>query len=178
MVVPSFDSVRPLWPTPNRIFLRKVCDYLDERRLVTTEIYVRGPVYVPVYLSVGIEVRAGFFRDKVIEAVTRRLNEYLSALPPGGPEGEGWPINKRLLKKDFEAVITRLPGVEFVVSTEFGVGATLGLEEYSLSGLRLPLLVGLSVREGEAESLAAIIAPAEAPPDTQVVPVPVSKSKC
>jgi predicted phage baseplate assembly protein len=176
MVVPAFDSVRPLWPTPNRIFLRKVCDYLDDRRLVTTEIYVRGPVYVPVYLSVGIEVRGGFFRDKVIEAVTNRLNEYLSALPPGGPENQGWPINKRLMKKDLEAVITRVPGVEFVVSMELGVGAALNLEEYSLSGLKLPLLQGLSVREGEAEPLATI--GAAVPPDTRIVPVPVTKSKC
>jgi hypothetical protein len=179
MVVPAFDSVRPLWPTPNRIFLRKVCDYLDLRRLVTTEIYVRGPAYVPVYASVGIEVRAGFFRDKVIEAVTRRLNEYLSALPPGGPEGEGWPINKRLLTKDLEAVITRVAGVEFVVSMELGVGATRGLDDYSLSGLTLPLLAALSVREGDAESLTDLIgAPAQEPPHTRVVPVPVTKSKC
>lgn len=178
MVVPEFDSVRPLWPTPNRIFLKKVCDYLDERRLVTTEIYVRGPVYVPVYISVGIEVRAGYFRDKVIEAVTKRLNRYLSALPPGGPEEKGWPINKVLLKKDLEAVVTRVAGVEFVVSMELGAGATLDLDEYSLIGLRLPMLVGLSVREGEAEALADIIAPAERPPETQIVPVPVTKSKC
>jgi predicted phage baseplate assembly protein len=178
MVVPAFDSVRPLWPTPNRIFLKKVCDYLDDRRLVTTEIYVRGPDYVPVYISVGIEIRAGHFRDKVREAVTKRLNEYLSALPPGGPESAGWPINKGLLKKDLEAVVTRVAGVEFVVSMELAVGATLGVEEYSLSGLRLPMLVGLSVREGEAEPLANIIAPAEQPPEPRIVPVPVTKSKC
>lgn len=176
MVVPAFDSVRPLWPSPNRIFLRKVCDYLDARRLLTTEIHVRGPVYVPVYVSVGLEVRAGFFRDKVIEAVTARLPQYLSALPPGGPEGKGWPINKRLMKKDLEAVITRVPGVEFVVSMELGVGATLGLEDYTLNGLKLPLLQGLKVKEGEAEPLAA--PPAEEPPDTRIVPVPVTKSKC
>jgi len=176
MVVPAFDSVRPLWPSPNRIFLRKVCDYLDARRLVTTEIYVRGPVYVPVSISVGLEVRAGYFRDKVIEAVTRRLNEYLSALPPGGPEGGGWPINKRLMKKDLEAVITRVPGVEFVVSMALGVGATMGVEDYSLTGLRLPLLQGLKVKEGEAEPLVG--SPAEEPPDTRIVPVPVTKSKC
>jgi hypothetical protein len=179
MVVPAFDSVRPLWPTPNRLFLGKVCDYLDLRRLATTEIYVRGPVYVPVYISVGLEVRGGYFRDKVIEAVTKRLNEYLSSLPPGGPDGAGWPINKRLMTKDIEAVITRVAGVEFVVSMELGVGTTLGIEDYSLNGLKLPLLAGLSVREGEAEPLSAIVgAPAQAPPDTRVVPVPVTKSKC
>lgn len=179
MVVPAFDSVRPLWPMPNRLFLRQVCDYLDPRRLVTTEIFVRGPVYVPVYLSVGIEVRGGYFRDRVIQAVTERLNEYLSSLEPGGPDGLGWPINKRLMKKDLEAVITRVAGVEFVVSMELGVRTAFNVEEAGLSGLELPMILALSVREGDAEPLAAVIgAPVEQPPNTRIVPVPVSKSKC
>jgi hypothetical protein len=40
------------------------------------------------------------------------------------------------------------------------------------------MLVGLSVREGEAEPLADIIAPAAQPPEPRIVPVPVTKSKC
>jgi len=87
MVVPKFDAVRPLWPSPDRLFLRTVCDHLDPRRLVTTEVYVRGPEYVKVYASVGVQVRAGHPRDIVIQAITRRLNIYLSALPPGGQIG-------------------------------------------------------------------------------------------
>jgi hypothetical protein len=61
---------------------------------------------------------------------------------------------------------------------ELAVGSTLDVEEFSLSGLRLPMLVGLSVREGEAEPLADIIAPAEQPPEPRIVPVPITKSKC
>ena len=33
MVVPKFDALNPLWPVPDRLFLRRVCDYLDARRL-------------------------------------------------------------------------------------------------------------------------------------------------
>ena len=121
MVVPRFDAARPLWPMPDRLFLRTVCDYLDPRRLVTTEMYVRGPIYRAVYLTVGVQVQAGHFPDVVRQTVRARLYEYLSSLPPGGPDGEGWPLGKRLLPKDLEAVATRVPGVEFVASIQMGV---------------------------------------------------------
>ncbi|HEX8723119.1 MAG TPA: putative baseplate assembly protein [Pyrinomonadaceae bacterium] len=179
MVVPATDTVRPLWPLPNRLFLKTVCDYLDERRLVTTEIYVRGPEYVSVSLSVGLEVRAGYFRDQVIQAVRDRLQVYLSSLPPGGPDETGWPLNKLLLKKDLEAAVTRVAGVEFVNSMELGVGTELDIESKLLKELQLPRLDTLDVREGEAESLEAILGskpdPAQEP---TIVPVPVTKSKC
>jgi hypothetical protein len=179
MVVPATDTVRPLWPLPNRLFLKTVCDYLDERRLVTTEIYVRGPEYVSVALSVGVEVRAGYFRDQVIQAVRERLQLYLSSLPPGGPDETGWPLNKLLHEKDLEAVVTRVAGVEFVNSMQLGVGSELGIEKKLLRGLQLPRLDTLDVREGEAESLESILG---TKPDTTqeptVVPVPVTRSKC
>jgi hypothetical protein len=181
MVVPRFDPVRPLWPSPNRLFLRAVCDHLDRRRLVTTEIYVRGPEYVRVYVSVGVQVRAGHFRDVVRQSITARLNTYLSALPLGGPEGTGWPLEKQLVQRDFEAVVTRVPGVEFVVGLEMGVENTAGLTEFPLSGLKLPLLAGLNVVEGEPEPLASLFSVFGAQPQeppTQIVPVPVTKSKC
>lgn len=178
LVVPSTDAVRPLWPLPNRLFLQTVCDYLDERRLVTTEIFVRGPEYVSVALSVGLEVRAGHFRDQVVQAVRERLQLYLSSLPPGGPEEEGWPLNKLLLKKDLEAVVTRVSGVEFVNSMEMGVGTELNIESKRLRGLQLPRLDTLDVREGEAEPLASILGPKPSEQEPTLVPVPVTKSKC
>src|SRR5262249_17260868 len=181
MVVPAFDSTKPFWPSPNRLVLGKVCDYLNPRKLVTTEIYVRGPEYIDVYASVGIQVQGGFFGDLVREAVTARLNTYLSALPPGGPDGTGWPLNKPVLQKDLEAVVTRVPGVEFVVSMEMGAGTNAGLADVPMTNLQLPRLAGLSVVEGPAEPLASIFGAfgVQAPaPSRQVVPVPVIKSKC
>jgi len=180
MVIPRFETLRPLWPTPDRLFLRRVCDYLEPRRLVTTEIYVRGPQYVPVYVSVGIQVRGGFFPDLVREEVGKRLNGYLSALPPGGPEGKGWPLRKRLLRKDLEAVVTRVPGVEFVESLELGVESPVDIPEYDLTGLKLPMLVAWSVQEGSAEPIASIVTtiPSTDPSRVRVVHVPVTRAKC
>jgi hypothetical protein len=179
LTVPRYDVLRPRWPTPDRLFLQTVCDHLDPRRLITTEVYVRGPEYLEVYLSVGLRVAEGHFRDVVIQQVRARLEEYLSALPPGGPDGDGWPLSRRLLKKDLEATVTRVAGVEYVQSMQMGVGSGADIDFRDLAGLQLPRLAKLGVREGEAESLASLLgetAPGGAP--VEILPAPVSRARC
>jgi predicted phage baseplate assembly protein len=179
LVVPRHDPVRPRWPTPDRLFLRAICEYLAPRRLITTELHVRGPTYVSVQVSTGIQVRAGHFPDQVVQAVHNRLDEYLSALPPGGPDRQGWPLAKKLLRKDLEAVVARVTGVDFVESLELGAKGALGIEDQPLTGLELPVLTALAVREGAAEPLAEVVGTApEQPPVVDIHPVPVSKATC
>lgn len=181
LVIPETDRTQPLWPMPDRLFLRRVCNHLDPRRLVTTELHVRGPEYVDVHLSVGVQVREGHYRDEVLEDVRERLRTYLSSLPPGGPEEEGWPRDRKLLKKELEAVVARVTGVDFVDSMYMGVGAALDLEEYgNLTGLRLPRLVTVEARAGEAELLEAILGqePTDTAPEVEVVPIPVTEEVC
>jgi len=182
LVIQAEDPTNPLWPVPDRLFLRRVCNHLDPRRLVTTELHVRGPEYVNIHLSIGVEVREGYYRDEVLSEVRSRLRTYLSALEPGGPDEEGWPLNRKLLKKEFEAVAARVPGVDFVNSCYLGVGAALDLEEYGqLSGLNLPRLATIEVRAGDAELLESILGetpPGETPPDTEIVPIPVAREVC
>lgn len=181
MVLPQTDRIHSLWPVPDRLFLRRVCNHLDPRRLVTTELHVQGPTYVDIHLSVGVQVREGYYRDQVVEDVRERLRTYLSALPPGGPDEEGWPRNRKLLKKELEAVAARVSGVDFVNNMYLGQGAELNREQVDdLSGLKLPRLATIEVRAGEAEELVAILGaePAGPPPTSEIVPIPVDKSVC
>jgi hypothetical protein len=178
MVVPRFDSVRPRWPTPDRQFLGMVCQYLDVRRLVTTELYVRGPVYLDTYLTIGIATQAGWFPDVVRQAVQSRMYEYLSSLPPGGAAGGGWELGRTILKKDLEAVATRVPGVAFVRSIQLGVTSGQDLDAWALNGLELPLLRNIGVVEGEAEPLASVIAGGVAGTAFRQIPVPVDPEAC
>ena len=174
MLIPQDDAAQPLWPVPNRQFLRTVCDYLDPRRLVTTEIYVRGLVYIPIYVSVGIQTQDGYFRDTVLQAVTQRLHLYLSSLPPGGSDGQGWPRNRRLLDKDLEAIVTRVPGVEFVQDLLLSVEGN----KTELSGLELPLLAALRVVEGAPDPLSTLTDNPRRADSPTFIPVPVSKANC
>lgn len=179
LALPGFDAAHPLWPEADRLFLRRICDYLDERRLITTEIYLRGPLYQDVYLTVGIQVRGNSFPDTVKKNVRDRLNGYLSSLPPGGPDGRGWPLDKRLLQKDLEAVVSRVPGVEYVNGLLLGVGP-VNAEFIDFTGLALPRLAALAVDLGDAASLDSLFAnpqPATSDP-ARVVQVPVLRANC
>jgi hypothetical protein len=188
MVIPRYDRLHPHWPTPDRLFLRQVCRHLEPRRLITTEIHVRGPVYLPVHLSVGVKIQEGHFRDTVLEAVRHQLQTYLSALRPGGPDGEaghGWPLYHRLLARVLEAAVTRVSGVAYVRSLQMGIGDSLDVTERDLSGLELPRLASLHVREGEAEPLSELLGEADpgtppgAPePPVELAPIPVARSQC
>jgi hypothetical protein len=178
LVIPAKDAQRPLWPSPDRLFLQKVCDWLDPRRLVTTEVFVRGPEYVPIYLSIGIEVLPGNFRDVVIQAVISQMHNSLSSLPPGGPDGQGWPLNKQVLSKELEAIADRVQGVDFVESVLVGTGdnPTVAVDTVPLANLQLPLLVQVSVVQGQPVPLSQLLGATQAPP--AVLPVPVTRSTC
>lgn len=180
LAIPSSDAREPLWPVPDRLFLTRVCEHLDRCRLVTTEVFVRGPDYVDVYLSVGIAIRPGHFPDSVRQAVQQRLRDYLSALR-GGPDETGWPLRRRLLRKELEAVVARVAGVDYLsaLPLQMGVGGLSDVPEYLLSGLELPRVAGLLVSLGDTEALVeAFKPPAAAAGTTSVVPVPVSRSIC
>ncbi|MGA2828830.1 MAG: putative baseplate assembly protein, partial [Streptosporangiaceae bacterium] len=45
LVIPRSDPVHPNAPVPDLLFLNAVCSWLNPRRLVTTEVHVRGPLY-------------------------------------------------------------------------------------------------------------------------------------
>ena len=60
MLIPAVDADHPNAPQPDQPFLDAVCAYIDPRRLVTTEVFLRGPNYVPISLSVGFTAVAGY----------------------------------------------------------------------------------------------------------------------
>lgn len=74
ILVPDSDE-RP--PHPTAALLQAARQHLDRFRLVTTELYVRGPVFLPV--SVHLEVAADPFAafDAVAEDVRRALARFL-----------------------------------------------------------------------------------------------------
>ena len=59
VVWPQNDPAHPNAPVPDRTTLRTVCEWLDARRLVTTELFVIPPTYRQIAVGVSLEVKPG-----------------------------------------------------------------------------------------------------------------------
>ena len=102
------DLRDPDAPLPDLGLLRRVARYLDERRLVTTELYVH-PADLPRDRGLGRPARS--------RTATRStpcgagwielLRQYLAPLPPYGPDGAGWPLGRAVRRAELEAVASR-----------------------------------------------------------------------
>jgi hypothetical protein len=164
MVIPRHDTLQPEAPLPDQNFLNAVCEYLDPRRLVTTELFLRGPTYRPIWVSIGIEVLPGMSVAQVREEVKSAARQFLSPLPPD-PNGmpvspsnalytsgpRGWPLGKPVIALELAAVISRVSGVWLVKGVfvaEEGKPFQPNLP-IAFTGLELPRLAGLSVVTGD-----------------------------
>ena len=110
IVIPQCPRPRP---TPGPEFLRAVTQYLNRRRLVTTEVHVIGPEYTTVAVQATLHVGASIKSSDLIAQATAKLNQFLDPLE-GGPDGRGWPIGRAVYRSEILAVLNGLPGVRYV----------------------------------------------------------------
>jgi hypothetical protein len=190
LVVPGHEIEQTTPPVPDRLFLDAVCRWLDPRRLVTTEIFVRGPQYIRLAVSIGIVTMPGQVRAIVHRDVQAALREYLSPLAGGphtstnddaAPHGTGWPLGMEVRSRDLEAVAVRVPGVRYVNDVRLGVIDQTTVQETEnkrLEGIQLPWLAAISVREGDPEEVAALMGQTPDETQGQRVHVPVVPRTC
>ncbi|MGW7530841.1 hypothetical protein [Amycolatopsis sp. NPDC054798] len=183
LLVPRFDQAQPEAPRPDRFFLDSVCAYLDPRRLVTTELFLRGPDYVPIWVSAGIDVVPGASVAEVRERVRAELVRVLSPLPsePGDfpHAATGWPLRTAVSKVELAAFATRVDGVRVVGSILLAAGGGPDADRVELTGLQLPRLAGISVVPGEPIPLDQLQGAAPATgPQPRRIPVPVVAEGC
>jgi hypothetical protein len=114
VVLPAHDPLHPDQPTPDREMLCKVCQHLEPRRLVTTELFVVPPEWVPVRIAVGISIEEGYGLETVQRWVELAVRQYLAPLPPYGPDGGGWPLGRAVREPDIQAAVLQVEGVRLV----------------------------------------------------------------
>jgi hypothetical protein len=194
MAIPTRDPNHPEAPRADRPFLNALCTYLDPRRLVTTELVLRGPDYVGIWISIGIEVAGGYAVAEVVETVKARIKAYLSPLPAPttpmpqlpmlyGPDIDpslrGWPLARAVHSRALLAEVARAAGVVEVADVLLAQGSKPGTDSVDLSGLQLPEILGISVVAGPPLPL-DVLRGATATPSIGVsrLPVPILAETC
>lgn len=194
MAIPRFDPGQPDAPRADRLFLNAICRHLDPRRLVTTELVVRGPVYKGIWISVGIEATAGFSIAEVVEDVKARLRAVLHPVGPAGcvpratplftprvtDPARGWPLRTAVGSRTLLAEVARVRGVTSVADVLLAEGSSSPADVVEMNGLELPRILGISVVAGDPVPIDALRGSAGVadPAAPRLLPVPVVPETC
>jgi predicted phage baseplate assembly protein len=142
LVVPAVDTAKNPAPTPSEGTLRAVCALLEERRTVTTELYVVGPRYREVTVTAELVADDDADLGVVKQAVSAAVSGYFDPLA-GGEDGTGWPFGGSIF---YSRLYRRLliDGVNRIVSLTL----ELDRDEYAACE-DVPLSPGYLLKNGE-----------------------------
>lgn len=178
IVVPRRDPQQPDAPRPDSLVLETICRHLEPRRILTTELHIRGPEYVQVWVSIGIEVAPGAQLAEVRPALVTAVKRFLSPLAGGFAEA-GWDLGKSVEDREILAAAARVPGVAQINGVALSRGGTEASANLALEPLQLPRVMAVAVAAGEPPPLADIVG--ARPPEDKVInrrPVPIVPEEC
>jgi predicted phage baseplate assembly protein len=131
VIVPDSDAPNP---TPSEATIRTVCAYLNERRLLTTELFIVAPTYkrVEIHASLiaGNQADLGQVQSDALDATIT----YFHPLR-GGEDGTGWPFGGAIY---FSRVFQRLLQVTGVDRVESVVILLDGVENPTCQDVIIP----------------------------------------
>ncbi|NMT64988.1 putative baseplate assembly protein [Marinobacter orientalis] len=143
-------------PRPSRGLLKDVFGYLLQRITIGTELHVLSPEFVPVAVSVRVDVRDPQTEQQTLQNIREALVRYLWPLAPGGADGEGWPLGRAVSANELATQVARVSGVQswyglalFTRPDEKTPWQPLADgEQLSLQDYQLPELLGVRIESG------------------------------
>jgi predicted phage baseplate assembly protein len=114
IVVPHLPAERP-FPSPG--LLRAVRSHLEPRRLIGSRIEVSGPRYTEVTVRAGVWAKPLADPAAVRARVVAAVEDFLHPLR-GGPDGDGWPFGRDVVRAEVLRVIDDVAGVDHVTALE------------------------------------------------------------
>lgn len=128
VIVPKSQDPQPM---PSVELINRVREFLDRRRLPTSELFVVGPEYVEVNVTVDIALVSMDEAGKVKADVRNTLSNFLHPLT-GGLDGKGWDFGREPYKSDLYALIETIPGVDHIRSMGFTKTPDTTLRQWGL----------------------------------------------
>lgn len=186
-VLPPGEPALGHTPKPSAGLLKDVFGYLVNRVLIGTELYVLSPEFIPLAVSVKVQVRDAETEQQTLQAVQYALIDYLWPLAPGGGRGTGWPMGTAVRANELATQVARVDGVLAVnalalfTKTKKGWRRLKDGETLNLIHYQLPELLGVRVESGSGSpGLPDGIGPLEgqAGGGGRSVPVPVIPDVC
>ncbi len=169
LVMPPAEPALNAAPRPSAGLLADLFRYLAPRTLLGTELYVLSPQFVPVALSLSLEVMDRSNLISVTRAVEQSLLRSLWPLAPGGFDGKGWPFGRELDVNELRTLAGRTPGVLAINALQLYHQARDGqwhkVNKLRMDAYQLPELTEVHIEEGEQEP---------GPPQRVVQPPPES----
>lgn len=125
-------------PDPSKGFLSTVRNHLETRRLVTTNIHVIGPQYVPVIVRCRVFLKKGASAKDTLESIGKTLDEFLDPIHGGPERNAGWPFGRSIFPSEIHQQLAKVAGVDYVAGVKFNEQTVSGALKLPRDGLHVP----------------------------------------
>lgn len=93
-------------------------NFLDPRRLLTTQVHIVGPEYVEVAIQTTLRLQAGIPKtpeqqQQIKAAITAFFDPWT-----GGKQQQGWPFGRNVYKSDLYELLDNIAAVDYVEQLE------------------------------------------------------------
>lgn len=116
LIVPNvasddFEQVRREDLIPQTDTVKRIAEYLEQRRIVGTRVVVEPPAYRGLRIAVRLSALPGFDREQLRDNVIRAMNLLFHPLR-GGPDNRGWSLGRAVQPHEVSAVLAWVGGVD------------------------------------------------------------------
>jgi Baseplate J-like protein len=108
IIIPDSKDPKPI---PSEATMQAVCAYLNQHRLLTTEVFIAPPKYVQVRIEATVVARPTANPASVKTHIETVLNVYLHPLT-GGEDGLGWPLGGEVIHSEIFRRVLAVEGVQ------------------------------------------------------------------
>jgi hypothetical protein len=110
-MVPNADKQNLIALRPE--FTAKIERFLDQRRLITTQIFVQAPTLTLLSIRADVRINSDRNIDDMRHIIISRIREFLRIVG-GGFDGKGWPLGGGVYRSKLYRLIEDLDGVDHV----------------------------------------------------------------